>query len=239
LISLHKHIQASPRPELDRLYAVVFKVGGNEAGLIVPNLLDIREVTAKIDDVTFREPGVMGSLVVDDKATRLVDVFELAEAAYPNWFTERKPSPASETDESPRILLVEDSDFFRKQVGGFFENHGYRVVGCEDGVVAWEALCSGEHSFDLVVTDIEMPNMDGFELSRRIKQDPRFDGLPIIALTSLAGEDDVRRGREVGIDDYQVKMDREQLLSSVQRLFERQPPRPRTDVDSDMHLTGA
>ena len=70
-------------------------------------------------------------------------------------------------------------------------------------------------NFDLVVTDLEMPNMNGFELSRKIKDDPEFSHLPIIALTSLASEEDVQRGMEAGIDDYQIKLDRERLLASI------------------------
>ncbi len=70
-----------------------------------------------------------------------------------------------------------------------------------------------------VVTDIEMPNMDGFELSRRIKNDARYSHLPILALTSLAGEEDIAKGKEVGIDDYQVKLDKENLLRGIHNML--------------------
>ncbi len=92
---------------------------------------------------------------------------------------------------------------------------GYDVVDCEDGLVAWETLQGQEHSFDVIVTDIEMPNMDGFELCQRIKES-EWRHLPVIALTSLAGQADITRGIDVGIDDYQIKMDRDKLLSSLQ-----------------------
>lgn len=74
-----------------------------------------------------------------------------------------------------------------------------------------------EHSEEvtLVVTDIEMPNLDGYELSEKIRKDKRFGELPIIALTTMAGEEDVARGEAVGIDDYQIKLDREKLMRSV------------------------
>jgi len=77
---------------------------------------------------------------------------------------------------------------------------------------------------DLVVTDLEMPNMNGFELSRRIKDDSRFNYLPIIAVTSLAGEEDMQRGMESGIDDYQIKLDRERLLASVANYLQTNQP---------------
>jgi two-component system chemotaxis sensor kinase CheA len=66
-----------------------------------------------------------------------------------------------------------------------------------------------------VVTDIEMPRLDGLGLAKRIRADERTAGLPMIALTSLASEDDVARGKAAGIDDYQTKLDRDQLLERL------------------------
>jgi len=66
-----------------------------------------------------------------------------------------------------------------------------------------------------VVTDIEMPNMNGYELTKQIRSDARFSSLPIIAVTSLAGEEDVERGRQAGLTNYLVKLDREKLLEAI------------------------
>jgi len=117
--------------------------------------------------------------------------------------------------------LVEDSDFFRNQVKKFIEDDGYLVDVAEDGLVAWNMLSAEPDKFDLVVTDIEMPNMDGFELARLIRQDKRFSMMPIVALTSLAGDEDVAKGKAVGIDDYQVKLDKERLLQSIYEWLKR------------------
>ncbi|MEM6654839.1 MAG: response regulator, partial [Planctomycetota bacterium] len=95
------------------------------------------------------------------------------------------------------------------------ESKGYRCEPCEDGQIAWEKLDSGEYDISLVLTDIEMPNMNGFDLCRRIKQTPHLMDLPVIALTSLAGSSDIEQGIEVGVDDYQIKMDREKLVASL------------------------
>jgi two-component system chemotaxis sensor kinase CheA len=113
------------------------------------------------------------------------------------------------------ILVVEDSQFFRSQVKHFIEDAGYPVIEAEDGVSAWELLQERAAEIGLIVTDIEMPRMNGFELTRQVKQDPRFAGLPVIALTSLAGAEDRARGKEVGIDEYQVKLDRDNLIQSI------------------------
>ncbi|MCP4719456.1 MAG: response regulator, partial [Desulfobacteraceae bacterium] len=70
---------------------------------------------------------------------------------------------------------------------------------------------------DLVLTDLEMPNMDGFEFTKRIKNDPKYSHLTVIALTSLASEAHIEKGKTVGIDDYQIKLDREKLMKTVRK----------------------
>jgi two-component system chemotaxis sensor kinase CheA len=97
------------------------------------------------------------------------------------------------------------------------EEEGYNVIGAEDGNVAWKLLLNHPEEVALVVTDIEMPILDGYELSEKIRMDERFAQLPIIALTTMAGEEDIARGEAVGIDDYQIKLDREKLMRSVHK----------------------
>ena len=214
LLRLENCITAKTVDPKKRLYVIVFEIAGKEVGLVAPHLEDICDVAMSIDTVTFRERGVLGSMVLGDKTTRFIDLFEIADIAHPEWHDDEEVMVVEEDEQPPLVLLAEDSAFFRKQVTSMISERGYQVVDCEDGLVAWETLQSGEHNFDIVVTDIEMPNMDGFELADRIKQS-KWSHLPIIALTSLAGSADVQRGIEVGIDDYQIKMDRDKLLNSL------------------------
>jgi two-component system chemotaxis sensor kinase CheA len=216
LLSLEDYIGCKPRDEMAKVYVVVFPAARREVGLIVPELIDIRSVTAEIDTTTFREPGISGSLVQDDKTVRLVDLQELTHNAHPEWYASMTP-PALADNRAHRVLIAEDSDFFRKQLCNFLETEGYDVVGCEDGAVAWQVLQDPHNKFDLVVTDIEMPNMDGLELTRNIRSEPRLVDLPVVAVTSLAGEEDVRRGKQVGVNEYHIKLDRDQLVSTVAR----------------------
>jgi len=95
------------------------------------------------------------------------------------------------------------------------QEEGYQIVACEDGQIAWETLQQDPNAIDLVVTDIEMPNMDGFELCIQIKQSEAHRHLPVVALTSLARDDDVQKGMRCGMADYLVKMDREKLVQAV------------------------
>lgn len=221
LITLEEHIRARPRPEQHWLYVVIFEFNGSELAVIVPTLNEIRDLPTNIDARTFREAGVIGSVVVDKQAIRLLDVYELAAKAYPQLAQPTAKTTVNQREAARhyRILLAEDSGFFRSQVIAFLESKGYEVVGCEDGQDAWETLQDADPPFDLVLTDIEMPNLNGFELCERIRDSESFNTLPVIALTSLAGEEDMERGLEVGVNDYQVKMDRDRLLATVARLL--------------------
>jgi len=73
------------------------------------------------------------------------------------------------------------------------------------------------NEIDIVITDLEMPNMDGFELTKRIKNDPKYSHLTVIALTSLASEAHIEKGRKVGIDEYEIKLDREKLMKVIRQ----------------------
>lgn len=218
LISVDETLDVKPRPDCSRLYVIVFTIGDREVGLIAPQLDDIREVSSDIDSETFRTAGVAGSLVVDDRLIRILDVFQLAEKSNPQWFAETREKVKDE-DATPRILLAEDSAFFRRQVAGFLQAEGFEVEEFEDGAAAWNALKSGSVEVDMIVTDIEMPNMNGFELCRCVKQDAGLQHLPMLALTSLSSPEDVAHGKSLGFEDYQVKMHRDNLIRSVRTLL--------------------
>ena len=214
VLQLEEHIPARPMPEAAQVYVVVFTLGGREVGLLIHEVIDIHTSAASIDGTLFRQPGVIGSIVIDGKTTRLLDLFELTAAAHPDWVVQSKSAPA----DGPRtetILLAEDSDFFRQRMTEILETAGYRVVACPDGAAAWQALQDPEQTFDMVVTDLEMPHVDGFELVRRIRQHPSVAHLPVFAVSSLASEEDQQRARQAGVNEYHIKLDREALVTAV------------------------
>ena len=122
------------------------------------------------------------------------------------------------TEREIRILFAEDSAFFRHQVSDFLKEEGFFVTTAEDGAEAWSILEAMEDdAFTVILTDLEMPNMDGFQLTESIKKSERYGHLPVVALTSLASERDILRGKEAGIDSYQIKLDREKLIEVVRK----------------------
>jgi two-component system, chemotaxis family, sensor kinase CheA len=207
--------------ERKQLIVIIFVVAGREVGLLAIPPLDVIEQDLVIDEITLKQPGISGSSIINDETTLLVDIFSFMKTLNPDWF-ENRDAVLENTDKSigkvtidKPILLAEDSMFFRTQVKQFMESEGYTVLDFEDGQVAWEYLDANPAEIGLVVTDLEMPRMDGFELAKRIKEDKRLSHLTVIALTSLASEEHMAKGKQVGIDDYQIKLDKEKLLQGV------------------------
>ena len=168
---------------------------------------------------SLKQPGIMGSAIIGSKTTMLVNIFEIMQISNPQWFEDHAAYAEIGVDEAqaPTILIVEDSNFFRNQVKGYMEEAGFNVLEGADGRVAWNVLEEQGDLVTMVVTDIEMPNMDGFTLTEKIKGDPRFRHLPVIALTTLAADEDIARGKAVGVDEYHIKLDKERLMESVHR----------------------
>jgi two-component system chemotaxis sensor kinase CheA len=211
---------------------LVVEAGGREVGLLAAMPVDIVDTTVTVD-TTHRQPGISGTCILRNRTTLIVDIDELAGVARPSGPAGHFPAASTEHLASPQagaaraagpaILLAEDSDFFRAQMQRLLLEDGYTVLAAPDGQAAWELLLKHQHEVRLVVTDIEMPRLNGLELTRRIRSEPAVSAIPIIAVTTLADEDDTARGRAAGVDYYQVKLDKERLLETVRLALSRLP----------------
>jgi two-component system chemotaxis sensor kinase CheA len=237
LVTLSDAAQVKQIGDTKDLVVIVSSVHGREVGLLGAMPVDVIEIKAKIDQVTHRQMGISGSTIIRDKTTLLADVYELVDSIYPEWGQRRiaqrqEPAGASgeaglepqpEPDGSAQaakitVLLAEDSDFFRSQVKRYLQDAGYAVLDAPDGEAAWELLQQHVGEVRVVVTDIEMPRLDGLGLTKRIRADERTAALPIIAVTSLAGDEEVAKGKAAGVTAYHIKLDRDKLIESVQAM---------------------
>ncbi|KAB2891901.1 MAG: hybrid sensor histidine kinase/response regulator [Desulfobulbaceae bacterium] len=223
LISVDDVAMVHPLADHDNLLVIVFNIASHSVGLLAIGPIDALEIGVEIDDVTLKQNGIMGSVIIDKHTTMLVNIYEMVNTLFPDWFAGKDVFGADQSDsgEAPTILIAEDSNFFRNQVKGYMMEAGYNVLEGEDGRVAWDVLQQNKDSISMLVTDIEMPNMNGFELTQTIRADSRFANLPIIALTTLAGEEDVARGKAVGIDEYHIKLDKERLMAAVHNYMKK------------------
>jgi two-component system chemotaxis sensor kinase CheA len=190
---------------------LVFCDDGRSAGLIVDEILDIVEQRIDIG-VSSIAPGVLGTAVVAGKATEILDVAHFLTMAFEDWL-KRKDRP-HEARGQPTVLLVDDSAFFRNMLTPVLTAAGYRVTQAEGGAEALELL--SRRRFDVIVSDIEMPGMDGFALAEAISAEPHAQGVPLLALSSLASSSAIDRARRSGFSDYVAKFDRPGLIAALE-----------------------
>lgn len=189
---------------------LVFADDGRAMGLVVDEIIDIVEEKLHIEVASNRD-GILGSAVIKGQATEVIDVGHFLPMAFADWFSRREMRPSS-TAQS--VLLVDDSAFFRNMLAPVLKAAGYRVrvaTNAQEGLVA---LRSGQE-FDAVLTDIEMPDMNGFEFAETIRADQRLNAVPIIALSSMISPAAIERGRQAGFHDYVAKFDRPGLIAAL------------------------
>ncbi len=189
---------------------LVFADDGRSMGLVVDEIIDIVEEQLSIEVASTRD-GVLGSAVVKGQATEVIDVGHFLPMAFADWFTRKEMRPAMNAQ---TVLLVDDSAFFRNMLAPVLKAAGYRVTVAQSGLEGLSVLRSGSQ-FDVVLTDIEMPDMNGFEFAEAIRADRRMEAMPIIALSSLVSPAAIERGRQAGFHDYVAKFDRPGLIAAL------------------------
>ncbi len=187
---------------------LVFIDKNHAMGLIVDEIVDIVDSPLDIK-VGSQTPGILGSAVVDGHATEIIDVAHYMPLAFEDWL-HRSETPLEER--ARRVMLVDDSAFFRNMLTPVLMAAGFEVKAVAGGAEAL-ALLEQDLQFDYVICDIEMPEMNGFELAERLRANPRTAGLRLIALSSLHSPAAQDRGREVGFNHYVAKFDRGGLIA--------------------------
>ncbi len=192
---------------------LVFSDNDYSMGLVVDEIIDIVEDRLNIELGSDRA-GFMGSAVIDGNATEILDVAHFLEQASDNWFKRHGDQSFGQKSGERHVLLVDDSPSFRNMLTPLLQVAGYTVTSVEDAGQALELREHGE-SFDVIISDIEMPGMDGFDFAEEVKRDGLWQETPILALSSHASPSDFQRGREAGFNDYVAKFDRDALLDSL------------------------
>jgi len=191
---------------------LVFSDRDRAMGLVVDDIVDIVEERVKIE-LNAKRTGYVGSAVIAGRATDVVDVGHYLTNALQDWFGGQSHE-AFEDGHVSRVLLVDDSPFFRNLLTPLLSVAGYEVTAVESAHFALE-LCEAGKEFDVIISDIEMPGMNGFEFAEAIKNNTRWSNIPMVALSSFATQKDFARGRAVGFLDYVAKSDRETLLNTL------------------------
>ena len=206
-------------PNEGRRPILVFAEREHVMGLVVDEIVDIVEEALHVE-LTADRPGLLGSAVVAGKATDIIDAGFYLTQVYSDWFGQRDEGEyvddrqSSASGGNKRLLLIDDSPFFRNMLSPLLSAAGYQVTTAESGDHALR-MCEAGEDFDVIVSDIEMPGMNGFEFATVVKNDSRWQSTPLVALSSHATQKDIARGRAAGFRDYVAKFDRDGLLTTL------------------------
>jgi two-component system chemotaxis sensor kinase CheA len=221
LFSIDEVVAVKPLVDQQDLLVLVLMLAGHEVGLLAANPVNSVEMSGEIDDRTHKQIGIIGSTLIDNTTTLIVNVYDIFQQINPSWFADRT-APILQDGREATILIVEDSTYFRNLVKDFLEAENYKVLEAADGHIALDILANRHQEISLIISDIEMPNLDGLSMAKAIRSQPLYNRLPIIALTTLAGDKDIARGKEAGIDDYLIKMDKENLMGAIYKLLHKE-----------------
>jgi len=218
---LELEVRPPSSPAGDFVPVVILGTGQEQIAFAVDAILHDEEVLAK----SFSRPlsrvrNIAGATVLaSGRIAPILNVADLIKSARAGVHSTKASAPSTPPPAQARsVLLAEDSITSRMLLKGILESAGYRVTTAVDGMDAWTQLHTGD--FDLVVSDVEMPRLSGFDLCARIRADKKNADKPVVLVTALATPADRERGIDVGASAYIVKssFDQGNLLEVVRRL---------------------
>jgi two-component system, chemotaxis family, sensor kinase CheA len=208
-----------------KIPCIFMKIDGDYLGILVDELLEQQQIVVKALNKLLRNvPNISGASILGSGEICMVlnplDLFVAAGGKLVS--SERRLSLTTEY-QPPNILLVEDSIPIRTQVQRILAAAGYNVTAAVDGLDGFNQLQAG--SFDAIVSDVEMPNMTGLEMTKSIREIAAYQNLPIVLVTTLAKEEHRQRGLQAGASAYLTKGDFDQslLLNTLKTLIGNQP----------------
>jgi chemosensory pili system protein ChpA (sensor histidine kinase/response regulator) len=199
---------------------VLIRAGENSTALLMDSLEGSREIVVKtLGPHIASVPGVTGATILGDgRVIMILDPGTLVRAQRPHEAA-RAPAPP-EPVAQPTALVVDDSITMRRVTQRLLERRGVKVFTARDGLDAITVL--QEHTVDIILLDIEMPRMDGYQFATHVRNDPKHKHLPIIMITSRSGEKHRAKAIEIGVNDYLSKPYQEsQLIAAIQALLGR------------------
>jgi len=203
------------------LPCVVLQVGSDRLGLLVDALLDRQDIVLKPQSKLLKRiRNVSGATILGTgEVCMVLNPLDLLKSVQKKPVAVQAIESTQQAKTKQKLLLVEDSIIIRTQVKRLLEGAGYDVTTAVDGSDGFNKLRTG--SFDAVISDVQMPNLDGLGLAAKIRQHKEYQEIPIILVTTLASDEDKRRGAEAGANAYLTKgtFDQKVLLETLNRLI--------------------
>ena len=204
----------------NNIFCIILQIGSERFGVIVDDLVDQQDVVLKPQSKLLRRiPNILGATILGSgEVCMILNPLDLLHSLRNvTWQDVSLPEKSKATKN--KLLLVEDSVIIRTQMQRLLKGAGYEITLAENGLEGLQKV--QEQNFDIVLSDVEMPTMNGFEMTATIRQNSKYAQLPIVLITTLASPEDKRRGKEVGANAYLTKGDFEQqvLFQTLKQLI--------------------
>ncbi len=217
LLRLDHSLSISPlEGEKEELIVIVPSRIRYPTGIVGNSIITHIELSEDLNTKEADENGIMGTFFHNNELITLLDIFTLLQKFDPKKYHRE----VTKDIEDCRILFAEDQVFFRQLVVQYFKSYGIKnTTVCKNGEEALQVLVKNPENFDIVVSDIEMPVMDGYQLVSTIKADPKIKDIPVMALTSLDSEENIKKGMDAGFDAYEVKLNKDRVIKRISELY--------------------
>jgi len=218
LVDLPRLLGVERKGKTDKVQGFIGKWGSEKFAVTCDRVIGPREIVVKpLGDLLASLPHYCGATISGAGKVQLVlDAAALAKSAGATMFHDR--GFERDPQKSPRVLLCDDSRSIREVVSRILLHAGFEVEKANDGWDAWERMNGTE--IDLLLTDLEMPRLDGYGLIERVRREEKFSRLPIIVLTSRTGETNKKRAGEVGANRFVTKpVNKRVILKHIQDLL--------------------
>ncbi len=213
LIELNDYLPIS-RGDSDFPYEFVIipKLNENQVGILASELFDTVNCMGNLEQSGTSPEGILGSQIVNKNMLLILDLFKIVEKAQP------KHKFNYDFLNQKKILIAEDTDYFGKLLRAYLDHPNCELKICSNGKEAWDAL-SGQENFDLILSDLNMPGMDGYELASKIKSSDSLKSIPVVAMSSTGVIPAQERDRKLDFDAVESKWDKKKILLTLSQFL--------------------
>jgi two-component system chemotaxis sensor kinase CheA len=198
----------------DEMFLIILK-GARPIGILTAEIIDTTMIKGTFDTETVVRPGIIGADIILGHLTMVLDVFTLIEKIEPDWF--RKTGDL--TVKNKRILLLEDTNFYSILIKSILSSAGIDVEIARNGNEGLEALSKG--GWDFIISDLEMPGMDGYNFARAVRGMEKYRDIPLLAISAMYNNAEGERlALEAGFDSFISKRNKEALMDALKKLSE-------------------
>ncbi len=217
----------------DKIVTIVVSRANKYYGLVVKKIVDLLVLSSSIEESLSDTTGIVGNLIGADKTIySVVDSYAVVDEVFGRENNKNEKSREAIVNEKEKnvnanvnvkgkkILLAEDTPFFAKRIISILKDEGYDVTHAANGQIAFDKLNdSPRGTFDLLLSDIEMPILNGFDLMEKVRSIPDFSHLPSVAITTRFTDTDRKKGKEKGFTKYLEKLKSDELINELKSLF--------------------